>query len=134
MCMFFVTIVIEFAAPEWTRGPERDTLPGLLIRIVESEDDATRSFTLHHGSRFVYTLSGDETNEFLRLLREMVVKAPWDAAVGFDGCTYTLILKGPMSDITFSWWVEVPKGWESIGAVSAYVMRLAERFGLSVYG
>lgn len=131
MCMSLVTIVIEFASDGWTRQPDPPTLPGLLIRLVESRTDATRAFTLMHGTQSVYTLTVDETDELLRLLGKMVVGAPWQAMAGFDGCTYTLILKGPMSGITFSWWVEVPQGWESIGAVSDFVMSLADRFGIS---
>jgi hypothetical protein len=30
--------------------------------------------------------------------------------------------------------MEVPKGWESVGAVVDYVLRLVDRLGLSRYG
>jgi len=134
MCMVWVTIVIEFGGPAWAPRPERDAPFGAPIRLVESEADAARAFTLYHGNRSVYTLTAGETDELLSLLGQMEVKAPWGAMIGFDGCTYTMKLIGPMSDVTFSWWMEVPKGWESVGAVADYVLSLVDRLGLSRYG
>lgn len=131
MCMSSVTIAIEFAAGPWARQSEAPAFPGGLIRLVESGTGAERAFAFVDGTRPVYTLTAGETGELLRLLGQMAVRAPWEAAAGFDGCTYTLVLTGPMSEITFSWWVEVPKGWESIGAVAGYVMDLAKRCGLN---
>jgi hypothetical protein len=131
MCLSSVTIVIEFAAGPWARQSEPPALFGRLIRLVESGTGAERAFTFVDGTRPVYTLTAGEMDELLRLLGQMAARAPWEAAAGFDGCTYTLLLTGPMSEISFSWWVEVPKGWESIGAVAGYVMRLADRCGLS---
>jgi hypothetical protein len=133
--MSFVTIVIDLAGSEWTRQPERDAPFGLPLRLIESKTDAARTFTLVQGTRSVYTLTTGEADEFLHLLGQMAVKAPWEGpALGCDGCTYTLILNGPMSGVTFRWWVKIPAGWESIGAVADYVLHLAERVGLPLYG
>ena len=131
--MHFTTIVIEFAVPAWvsSRETNRDIPLGRLIRLAESKTESEHTFTLYDGTQPGYTLTADESGQLLRLLGQIVVKAPWDAKAGFDGTTYTLMLKGPMSEMRFNWWVQVPKGWESIKAVFDYVMALTERKGHS---
>ena len=133
MCLSFVTIAIEFAAEEWTRPPD-PPFPRPGIRLVESRTDSVQTFTLVHGMQTVRTLTVDETDELLRLLGQIVVRAPWEGLAGLDGCNYCLILKGRMSDVTFTWWADVPKGWESVGAVADHVIGLIKQAGLSPYG
>jgi hypothetical protein len=135
MCMAFVTIVVEFAAMEWPRQQEPRFPPGPPIHLVELQTDAARTFTLFHRGRSVYTLTAGEADELRRLVQQVAVTVPaWEPMLGFDGITYTLTLKGPMSDVTFSWWMEVPEGWESVSAVADSVLCLVDRLGLSRYG
>lgn len=129
MCMSFVTIVIEFDTGGWNQSSDRLTLGGQPIHLVESRTGATRAFSLLRGTEPAYALTVDENSELLRLLGQIEVQAPWEARIGFDGCTYDLILKGPLTEVTFRWWLEVPQGWESVGAVADYVMSLAQRAG-----
>lgn len=74
-------------------------------------------------------LTSDEIDELFHLLSQITIRAPWDATVGFDGATFTLRLEGPQSHAEFHWWSEVPKEWESIGAVFDHVWSLAKRHG-----
>lgn len=127
-----VTISIEFAGDGWPVEPESPPPLGALLRIVAAGTAAGRTFALVHDAQPVYTLTPAEADELLRLVGALAPKAPWQAAAGFDGCTYTLALKGPMSGMTFTWWVDVPAGWESVGAVAEYVLGLARRAGLPV--
>jgi hypothetical protein len=122
--------VIEFAGAEpITERRQFDELPGHLVRLVQLPLGPARTFALTEGKKPIYTLNAGETEDLLRLLGQITVKAPWEAMVGCDGATCTLLLKGPMSEMTFNWWVQVPKGWESVGAVFDYVMKLARRQG-----
>ena len=123
------TVTIEFVGADLTGpGPQSGGfLRALDIRLVESQAEQGRAFTLHEGSRPVYALTAEETGQLLNLLEQMAVTAPWEALVGMDGTDYELILKGGMSSMVFCWWVEVPREWERVGAVFDYVMAVADR-------
>jgi hypothetical protein len=128
--MLFYSVIIEFAAPEWSRQHlQTEETFGCVIRLVETQAGSRHSFALYEGQEPVYTLDDDETGSLLRLLGQISLRTPWDAVIGRDGATCTLRLVGPMSHAEFSWWVEVPKEWESIGAVFDYIMSLAKRHG-----
>jgi hypothetical protein len=130
--MSFLTIAIEFAGPEWAiERQHHDGLPGRLIRLVESQAEGNREFAMYDRTQLVYTLTADETDRLLHLLERVVIGAPWEASYGLDGTNFALRLRGPMSEAAFHWWGQVPKGWESIGAVFDHVISLADRFGLS---
>lgn len=132
--MHFTTVVIEFGLPEQGAvGLPPGRPPGRLIRLVESQAKAGRTFILYDGDRRVYVLTAEETDQFLHLLEQIVVKAPWEAmpaARQFDGPRYTLLLKGPLSETTFHWGVKMPQEWASVGVVMDYALGLAERCGL----
>jgi hypothetical protein len=128
--MYFYSVNIEFATSPWGRQRSQGGGPhDCTVRLVESRRGPAPQFTLYDGERPLSALAATETNEMLRLLSQVTMQAPWDARVGRDGATFTLRLEGPMSYAEFNWWLEVPKGWESIGAVFDYAMSLAKRYG-----
>ncbi len=127
--MRFYTIIIELGNSGRNRQPQAEETFGCVIRLVEMQKGTRRAFTLYEGQEPAYTLDEGEVNELHRLLEQIKMQAPWDAAVGCDGAICTLRLVGPMSHAEFNWWVKAPKGWESIGAVFDYVMSLAKRHG-----
>ena len=128
--MHYYSVVIEFTSP-WRRSQRRqiEETVGCVITLVETWIESQRSFALYEGQLPFYTLDDNETDALLHLLGQLTLRVPWDSAVGFDGFTHTLTLKRPMSHAEFQWWVEVPQGWESVGAVFDYVMALAKRHG-----
>jgi hypothetical protein len=130
--VYRITIAIEFGLPE--QGPARLPPAGRdrLLRLVESRTQAGRTFVLYDGSRRVYALTTEETEQLLHLLEHIVVKAPWEAVppVRLDGPVYALLLQGPLSEVTFHWGAQMPKEWESVSAVADYVLGLAERCGV----
>jgi hypothetical protein len=131
--VYRITIAIEFGLPEQSSaGLPPGSRYDRLIRLVESPTKSGRTFILYDGSRHVYALTAEETEQLLHLLGQIVVKAPWEAvpAARLDGPVYTLLLKGPLSEVTFNWGSKMPKEWESVGAVVDYALCLAERCGL----
>ena len=123
------TIAIEFADAD-NSPPEVQpkSIPvARSLRLVESQINQTGTFTLYDGAVTEYILSVEETEHLLELLGRTAVKVPWQPLVGRDGTDRELTLKGAMSSMTFRWWVEVPPGWESIGAVFDYVKAIDDR-------
>jgi hypothetical protein len=123
------TIAIEFADAD-NSPPELQpkSIPVTRsLRLVESQINQTRTFTFFEGAVTAYSLSVEETEHLLELLGRTAAKVPWQPLVGRDGTDRELTLKRAMSSITFRWWVEVPPGWESIGAVFDYVKAIDDR-------
>jgi hypothetical protein len=131
--VYRITIAIEFGLPKQSSAglPPAGSYDRL-IRLVESPTKSGHTFILYDGSRRIYALTADETEQLLHLLGQIVLQAPWEAvpAVRFDGPVYTLLLKGPLSEAMFNWGWKMPKEWESVGAVVDYVLGLAERYEL----
>lgn len=126
----FQQVIIDFesATPFAERpAPDSSGLPTHAVRLVESQSEQGRSFTLHDGGRPEYTLTSEETERLVALLGQIAVAVPWQSIAGFDGTDYTLVLRRAMSSITFGWWAMTPTGWESVGAVFDYVMDVAKR-------
>lgn len=119
----FTTVVIDFEGTT----PQPDKRPGTFIRLAIPPKQHT--FALYDGSRAVYQLTAAEMNQLLALLGQMQVTAPWKPTMGFDGRVCTLIIKDAQSEMNFSWWMSAPPEWERVGAVFAYVMGIAERYG-----
>ena len=123
-----VIIDFESAIPFVGRpAPDGPGLAAPAVRLVESQSDQGHSFALHDGERPEYTLTCEETEQLVALLGQIAVTVPWQSMAGFDGTDYALVLRGAMSSISFGWWVTVPTGWESVGAVFDYVMNVARR-------
>jgi hypothetical protein len=125
--LFVVTI--EFAGAALFGGSAQPgrRLMARNIRLVESRTESSLEYTLHDGDAPEYILSVEETAQLDHLLRQIEVKAPWQASAGLDGTDYELTLQKAMSSLTFRWWVEVPAEWKGVGAVFDHVLAVADR-------
>jgi hypothetical protein len=109
------------------------------IRIAEAGTAPQRQFILHGRGQPAYglpphptnewtePLSAEESDHLYQLLSRMTVAFSPLGRMGFDGSWHTLNIVSGHSNMHFRWWVEVPEGWESVGAVFDYAMELAER-------
>ena len=117
------TVTIYFSNPfQPSQSPPPAQGLGQVIQVVESTENQQRVLTLKMPGQPDYILTPEENDRLLELCSKIMVSAPWQAQMGFDGATSTLTLKGAMSEMTFSWWGDVPKEWQSVGAVFDYVM------------
>ena len=123
--MSFDTIIIEFLGHEW--GPYQPielTTGSNEIRLVEMKHDGEQVFALYEGSRSIYTLTPDETTALLGMLETVSARALWRPLFGKDGGIVTLVIRGLMSEMTFSWWVEPPKEWSGVGKIADFALSL----------
>lgn len=124
--LYAITIEFVGAAPSTLEPHPGDEVLARHIRLQEVLTGESRTFTLHEGDGPVYALSSEETARLDRLMGHLAVQAPWRAAMGFDGAGYELNLLGPMSSLTFRWWMDAPAEWGPVGMLYDYVMAVAD--------
>ena len=119
--------------------PQENFLGDCYIHITETGTAAPRQFMLHGRGQPAYGLPPHPTNEWTeplqaeevdrlyQLLSQLTVPFSPLGTVGFDGSWSTLNIVSGNHDMHFRWWVDVPNGWESVGAVFDYAMEVAKR-------
>jgi hypothetical protein len=143
----FYTVTIKLAhagaSSAYAEGnldlPKENLFENSRIHIIETGTASQRQFILHGRGQPAYGLPPHSTNEWTeplqteesdhlyQLLSQLMVPFPPLGPVGFDGSWSTLNILSGSNDMHFRWWVDVPKGWESVGAVFDYAMELAKR-------
>jgi hypothetical protein len=129
MNQYTVTIALSdpFQRSHDTSQLPLDSFGEVNIRVFESIENLQKTFTLTAEGRPDYTLSNEESACLLELVSQISASAPWKGQMGFDGMVSTLSLQGLMSQMTYSWWGDVPVEWQSVGAVFNYVMAIYGR-------
>ena len=83
-------------------------------------DAATQSVT------WSTELSAAENARLLTLLAAVSVPIMAHSLPGTDGTWYDLVVEQMAGRFHFRWWVQPPAGWESVGAVVAYLLALSQ--------
>jgi len=131
-------------------APLRERGNDCAIQLVESSRAAQSQFTLYgYTSRHLLnlpdwqqhpaydaasdsvtwsaSLSSAESAALLALLNAVVVPVMVKSLPGLDGTWYSLSLTRARDSFHFTWWMQPPAGWESLGAVAAFINQVAER-------
>jgi len=140
MCMSLQRVIIQLEDP-MASARVRSAPPFFTsdIAIVHSVRAPGEGFSLHGRGKPAWDLpnvpspewcallTAEETERLLALLGEIAVPFAPPRLAGFDGSWHILEIASGAHSIRLEWWVDLPSGWESVGAVYDHAVSLARR-------
>lgn len=73
------------------------------------------------------SLIAEESDRLVALLEQLTVPYTPPRPAGFDGTWHILEIATGAHSMRLEWWVELPPGWESAGALYDYALTIARR-------
>ena len=67
----------------------------------------------------------EQAQRVMALLKDASVTPVPPYALGLDGTTYLLHVSNGSNEARYTWWVNIPDGWEPLGKVCAALLALA---------
>lgn len=89
-------------------------------RVFPSEEVVTRK------------ISQSQVKELIKIIKEASTPIMTDFVMGLDGVTFTLYIGNSSNGIEYTWWGSLPKGWEPIGKVIKYLLKIAKVKGIDI--